>query len=180
MTILDPSKATCTVFTYKEGLLSLLAHDLKLRVTGFSIAIDEKNRSVDARFDAWSLRTACAMKNGSESPGALKQNDHLDVERNIVKDVLRPSEFPELRFRSSSVEKVRGAYLVSGHLTLCGQTRNISTRIDLKADHWLVEYSLHQPDWGIKPFSALLGAMKIKPDITVRLSVPVDQTSSNG
>ena len=31
------------------------------------------------------------------------------------------------------------------------------------------EVTLHQPDYGIKPYSAMFGALKIKPDIRVRL-----------
>ena len=38
---------------------------------------------------------------------------------------------------------------------------------------WMVTVvRLHQPDFGIKPYSALLGTLKIKPEVTVRCSVP--------
>jgi hypothetical protein len=33
---------------------------------------------------------------------------------------------------------------------------------------------MHQPDWGIKPFTALLGALKIKPDIELVVRVRED------
>jgi hypothetical protein len=36
----------------------------------------------------------------------------------------------------------------------------------------VVELKLHQPDFGIKPFSAALGALRVKPDVMIRVSVP--------
>lgn len=45
---LDASSADCFVFTYKEGLLSAVAHDLKLRVTRFTI--DTEGDAVRAEF----------------------------------------------------------------------------------------------------------------------------------
>jgi hypothetical protein len=38
----------------------------------------------------------------------------------------------------------------------------------------VAEIKLHQPDFGIKPFTAALGALKVKPDVVVRVSVPKD------
>jgi hypothetical protein len=39
-------------------------------------------------------------------------------------------------------------------------------------DRWVTDLKLHQPDFGIKPFSAALGALKVKPDVIIRVSVP--------
>jgi len=36
----------------------------------------------------------------------------------------------------------------------------------------VAEVPIHQPDFGIKPYSAMLGALKVKPDLVVRCSVP--------
>jgi hypothetical protein len=36
----------------------------------------------------------------------------------------------------------------------------------------VAEVKIHQPDFGIKPYTAALGALKVKPDVLVRVSVP--------
>ena len=52
----DASSAKVLVFTFKEGLLSAAAHDLKLEVTKFTV--DVEGTSVRAEFDATSLRVS--------------------------------------------------------------------------------------------------------------------------
>ncbi|NBS71148.1 hypothetical protein EBT31_19910, partial [bacterium] len=61
--------AECLVFTYKEGLLSAVAHDLKIKVTDFEIVIDEASDSISGTFNATSLRVINAMSNGADTPG---------------------------------------------------------------------------------------------------------------
>jgi hypothetical protein len=34
------------------------------------------------------------------------------------------------------------------------------------------EVRVHQPDFGIKPYSAALGALKVQADVTVKVSAP--------
>ena len=57
--------------------------------------------------------------------------------------------------------------------------RNI---IDLygAADILVAEVSLHQPDFGIKPYSAMLGTLRVKPDVTVVVSLPADAVAGAG
>jgi hypothetical protein len=38
--------------------------------------------------------------------------------------------------------------------------------------HFVAQVVLHQPDFGIKPYSAMLGALRIRPDVRIELSVP--------
>jgi hypothetical protein len=82
----DASTADCMLFTQKEGLLSRVAHDLKIRVTSFSLAWD--GASLETRFDPRSLRVVEAMANGRENPGALSDGDKKKIEKSIVADVL--------------------------------------------------------------------------------------------
>lgn len=166
--------ADVLVFTFKEGLLSAVAHDLKIRVTRFSIHIDEEAKAIDATFDPRSLRVVTAMKDGGEAHGALSESDKGKIEENIVDDVLQPKKSPEIRFTSTSVEEDEGGtgYRVRGRLTLNGQTRDVAFTSRSDGEGQVAEVKIHQPDWGIRPFSALLGTLKIKPEVIVRVALP--------
>src|SRR5205085_12301633 len=78
----DQSSAECLVFTRKEGLLSAVAHNLKIRVTKFVIDVDEAARTVEGRFDSGSLRVVCAMQGDVEMPDALTADNKREIERN--------------------------------------------------------------------------------------------------
>jgi len=169
---LDASSAECLVFTYKEGLLSAVAHDLKIRVTKFVIDVDAATRAISASFDAASLRVVCAMRDGKESPGNLTVANKREIEGNIVRDVLDARRYPEIRFVSSAVEEKAGAYLVKGRLALHGHERQLRVQVRKAADHYIAEARIHQPDFGIRPYTALFGTLKVQADVAVRVVVP--------
>lgn len=168
----DPSNAECFVFTFKEGVLSALAHDLKHRVTGFSIEIDPQTHAIDARFDAASLRVECVMKDGTEAPGTLKDSHKREIQGNVVKEVLHAYRHPEVRFRSTQVTPEGDGFRIAGTLSLHGVDKHIEALARRRGDRLVAEVELHQPDYGIRPYKALMGTLKIKPTLRVRLAVP--------
>jgi polyisoprenoid-binding protein YceI len=171
MTKLEASQVRCHVLTYKEGLLSAVAHDLWIDVTRMSVEVDGAAGKVEATFDATSLAVRCAMKDGAERPDALSAKDKRDIEDNIAKDVLGTKKHKEIRFRSRSVTAQGSGYVVSGTLELKGSARDVSFDLRPVGEQLEAKVRIHQPDFGIKPYSAMLGALKIKPDVDVILRV---------
>ena len=167
---LDATHATCHVLTFKEGLLSAVAHDLRLRVGRLSIDLDPSARSVRATFDPTSIAVECAMKGGREAPGTLRDKDRRDVVKNIEKDVLHPRKHREIRFEGSWSGDAPTE--VEGTLALHGKSRRVRVGLRRDGDAVVGEVTLHQPDFGIRPFSALFGTLKIKPDVRVVLRLP--------
>lgn len=168
---LDQDSAECFVFTYKEGLLSAVAHDLKIRVTRFAIDVDQRARTVEASFDATSLRVVCAMTNGTESKGALSASQKREIEGNIVRDVLAARDFPEIRFKSTAVEDEGDGFRIKGQLALHGKRKSVAVLVRKEAKSYVVTARVHQPDFGIRPYTALLGTLKVKADVDVRILV---------
>ena len=170
MATYNKSNAECFVLTSKEGLLSKAAHDLKIRVDQFEIQVEDASQAIEATFDSSSLRLVSAQVDGREE--SLSARDVEKIHNHIVKDVLHSKEFPEVRFVSSSVEPLEHGFRVKGSLTLHGQTRPLSADIRAEGEQWVTDVPLHQPDFGIKPFRALCGTIRIEPGVRVRVSVP--------
>lgn len=168
----DSSSAECAVLTFKEGLLSAIAHDLFIHVTKFEIDVDDRTHAIDARFDPRSLRVVHAMEHGTPRPSTLSDSDKHKIEQNIVNDVLDARTHAEARFTSSEVVPEGDGFRARGTLALHGQRRPLDVAIQRKGDDLVAEVRLHQPDFGIKPYSAMLGTLKIKPDVVVRCTVP--------
>ena len=164
----DAENAECFVFTFKEGLLSPVAHDLRLQLTRFSIEVDLTKASVSGSFDTASLRVDTPMKDGVENPAALSDADKDKIARQIRDDVLHSAQHPQATFRSHSVTlRDDGGYDVSGDFTLHGVTRRLQARTLLVESRQQVELSLHQPDFGIRPYRAMLGTLKLQSDVKV-------------
>ncbi len=172
MKIFDGSSALCQVYTYKEGLLSVFAYDLRVNVMSFIIELGGEEHFIRGRFDAESLRVDCAIVDGSERPDLLSARNKEEIDRSIIKEVLETDKYKEIFLISSSVTKEDSDYRVKGFLTLHGNTREISFMVRTEGNYHTADVRLRLTDFGIKPFSALFGAIKVKPDILIRVIIP--------
>ncbi len=150
--------ARITVFTFKQGLLSRVAHDLKIAVD--DVELDEQ---LNATIDPRSLRVVCAMKKGREAPRALSEADRQKIQASIQDTVLHSARYPSIRF---TVQE-RSAHRIRGQLELHGVTRPV----ELRLQGGQARVRLHQPDFGIQPFSAMMGALKVQPVVEVLIEL---------
>lgn len=169
MTRFDATTAECRVFTFKEGALSAIAHDLELAVGTASIEVGD-DLAIEARIGLAGLRVLHAVKDGHATT-ALSDSDRRKIERTMADDVLDTRRHGEAVFRGKA-EPAGASYRVSGELTLHGKTRPLTVTGQARDGRHVFEVSLHQPDFGIKPYSAMLGTLKVKADVKVRIAVP--------
>lgn len=157
------------ILTFKQGLLSRLAHDLQIECIGFEIGLhDGKLR---ARFDLAALRVQGAVVRGQVDPGALTAADRAKIERTMQDDVLQISRFPEARFEGE-VSASEHAATISGALTLHGRTRELPRFVvQLRDGRCVASVSFAPSDWGIAPYRALGGALKLQDRVTVRVDL---------
>ncbi len=160
----DASTAECLVYTFREGLFSAVGHDLCLRVERFAVEVtgDAAAPSILARFDAASLRAI----------GDVAPADARKIERNAADDVLEARRFPTIEFRSTRVVRDGERARIEGQLSLHGVTRPLVADAVADASDWRAEVRLDQRDFAIKPFSAMLGTLRVRADVLVRIRVP--------
>jgi polyisoprenoid-binding protein YceI len=173
----DAATAECLVFTYAEGMLSTLAHDLEIRVERFTIDVDDATAAVAAAFDPASLRVAGAMRDGIEAPGIIGARDRRSIESTIARDVLETARFPEIRFRSTrppAAAAGEAALRIAGTLVLHGREREVTVRAERQGARYVAEARLHQPDFGIRPYSAMLGTLRVAADVLARVDIPLE------
>lgn len=154
----DASTLELLVFTFKDGLLAAVAHDLKLHATVLTLEVSETGAHLEV--DATSLRVVTPMRAGKEDAGLLPRPLYAEIEKNTVNDVLEAKRHPAITFTTTRVT----AGEVVGELTLHGVKREV--RGARTGD--TVEFTLDQRDFGIKPYSAMLGTLKVKPEVLVR------------
>jgi hypothetical protein len=156
----DAAAVDCRVSVFVEGMLTSFGHDATLRVTSLSLDVGDDD-GITADFDSDSLRV---VDNISDA-------NRRDIERNADK-TLEPRKYPKIQFRSVSVERDSERAHIKGDLTLHGVTNQISLDAHSDGQRWHAKIILDQRKYGIKPFSAMLGALKIKPEVEVNISIP--------
>jgi polyisoprenoid-binding protein YceI len=172
----DAVSAECLVFTYAGGMLSALAHDLQLRVERFTVEIDGDTGVVAATLDAASLRVVGAVRAGVVAAEVLGARDRATIEDTIAREVLETARYPEIGFRAEAVPRAGtgdAGLRIDGRLSLHGQTRVVSLHGARHGERYTIETRLHQPDFGIRPYSAMLGTLRVDADVLVRVVIPL-------
>ncbi len=86
---------------------------------------------------------------------------------------LAAGRHPEIRFErpADNIEKSRDGYRLTGTLQIRGKTRPqvIALRTDDLGDAWRLstEAVVRQSEFGVKPYSLLMGSLKVADDVTV-------------
>ena len=117
------------------------------------------------------------MAYGQPTP-ALSPDDKRAIERNLADEVLDAARHPEIRFTgqaslpAAATEAPPTTCQVRGVLQLRGRSRELAFTAHRSDGLWRAEVRLLQPDFGIRPFTAMLGTLKVKPEVLVRLALP--------
>jgi polyisoprenoid-binding protein YceI len=160
---LGPGSATLTVKTRKGGAAAKAGHDLVIEVTDWEATLElGEAPSIALTVDAKSLR----VREGSGGIQSLGDDDKANIEQTIDDEVLKGTT---IAFRSTSITPGPEGFDVAGELTLAGQRHPLSFALALADGHLSGTASVKQTEWGIKPYSALFGTLKVLDDVEVVL-----------
>ena len=167
--------ATINVYTFKEGLLSKLGHDLKLNLMRFEVMTH--NGQVTGRFDANSFKIEGAVMNGQLDANELSASDKEKIQGNITDDVLETKAHPEARFEGR-VSSRTAPFTIEGTLYMHGEARPLSIVLEKKGDRLQGSAEITPSQWGIKPYRALAGALRVADRIRVEVDIPAGELAS--
>lgn len=162
---------TINVYSYKDGLLSAVAHDLKLTLERFELEVDAGAGTVTGRFWPGSVRIEGAMKNGALDAAGLSERDRRDILDNITDKILHTDRHAEARFQGRLAVDAPVAR-VDGTLTLVGRDAPLSVTLRREGGRYRGEAELVPSRWGIPPFKALMGAIKLQDRLKVVFDLP--------
>lgn len=166
-----PAESSFTVFVGKAGALSFLAHDHNIAVKTFSgrVVVPDAGAaqgSLELEVDARSLVVL----------DKVSDKDRAEITKSMNDSVLESAKFPKITFRSVGVSNANGANLtVNGDLTLHGVTKRIAVPVTISATPQLLratgKYTLKQTDFGITPYSAAAGSIKVKNEVVLSFNI---------
>jgi polyisoprenoid-binding protein YceI len=169
---LGPDNGELLVHTRRSGAAAKAGHDLVIEVTSWSGVLDlSDGGSATLRADSTSFR----VRDGHGGVQALDDDDKDNIRQTIDDEVLEGSA---IEFHSTGVvvaedgERVR----VDGELELAGSTAPISFDLSVAADgHLTGTATVTQSEWGMKPYSALFGALKVADEVEVTIDARLER-----
>ncbi|MGC5019384.1 YceI family protein [Micromonospora sp. DT47] len=149
-----------------------MGHDLTIEVTDWSAQVDLPAESaaaatVTARFDLGSL----AVREGAGGVRPLTEQDRREIEENARRS-LGVDHHPIATFQSGEMAPAAGGGTITGALTVHGTAAPIELRVrELAPDRYRGTAVVRQSAHGIKPYSAFLGALKLRDEVEVQIEV---------
>lgn len=164
---LGPANATLAVHTKRTGAAAKAGHDLVMHVTAWEATLElgegPESTSMELDADATSLR----VQKGTGGIQTLGDDDKASIHQTIDDEVLKRHD---IRFRSTSVQQDGQRIRAVGDLTLADKTGPVEFDLEIGDDGALSATAVvSQSEWGMKPYSALFGALKVHNDVEVVL-----------
>jgi hypothetical protein len=159
------------IFTFKEGLLARLAHDLRLSARVFEITLQQGQ--ISGHFAADSLQVDGVAFGERVDADALSAQDKQKIRHTIQTEILDSARHPRIEV-SGTLKQANGRYVVAAKLRLRGVERAIEVPVALLDDKLTAQVSFAPSIFGIAPYKALAGAIRLKDLVLVRVSAPAN------
>jgi polyisoprenoid-binding protein YceI len=156
-----------TVRTGRSGAAAKAGHDLLIEVGSWEAKLGLGENSSESTLalnvDSGSLR----VLDGTGGIQALGEDDKANIQQTIGEEVLKGTA---ISFHSSQVQSDGGVYHVQGELELSGKRAPIAFDLATTDDGQLsATATVKQSDWGMKPYSALFGTLKVNDEVVVQI-----------
>jgi hypothetical protein len=162
-----PHNARLMVNTGRRGGAARAGHDLSIEVTSWSAQLEVEGSGASASLSADGGSLQVLEGHGGIQP--LGEADKENIRQTLDDEILRQSR---VEFQSTAVRvSPDGSELdVEGELELAGARHAIAFRLNVDHEGRLMgRAELKQTDWGIKPYSALFGALRVADEVEVTI-----------
>jgi polyisoprenoid-binding protein YceI len=168
---LGPESGRLLVHTTRTGLGAKAGHDLTIEVTRWHgrATVDPAHpakSSVTLDVDADSLE----VREGTGGVKPLTDADRAEITKTLGK-ILHTAQYPTITFRSRRVEGSEASFTVDGELTIMGVTRPVTVQGRATDRQVVGGATVVQSRWGIRPYSAFFGALKLSDEVRIVFDV---------
>jgi polyisoprenoid-binding protein YceI len=167
-----------TLRTFRDGLAAQAGHDLTIEATRWSaelvVSPDQTPASLKVSIDLGAL----VVRAGTGGIKPLTDRDKREIGVTARK-VLSADRHPEATFTASTFKaEPGGGGTISGTLSLAGQTAPLELRVSsVGAERYHATTTVRQTDFGIKPYTGFLGALRVRDTVDVEVDVDLSDAA---
>jgi polyisoprenoid-binding protein YceI len=168
---LGPESGRLLVKTTRTGLGAKTGHDLTIEVTRWHgrATVDpatSANSSVTVEVEVDSLE----VRKGTGGVKPLSDADRAEIHQTL-KAILHTAQHPTITFRSRRVDESAGSFTCDGELTIMGLTQPVTLQGWVTNGRVVGGASVVQSRWGIRPYSAFFGALKLNDEVNIDFDI---------
>lgn len=176
----DTQRGQIVLRTFRDGFAAQAGHDLTIEVGRWSgdLTVDEARdpRDLSVRIDLSSL----VVREGTGGLKPLTDRDRREILA-VIRRVLSTDQHPEATFSADRFEPDEsGGGVVHGTFTLAGRARPARLQVRMtEPGRYRATISVRQTEYGIKPYTAFLGALRVRDTVDVQIDLDLpDETDA--
>ncbi|MET9967645.1 YceI family protein [Streptomyces sp. NPDC006356] len=169
-----PSTGRLLIKTSRAGLGRKAGHDLTIEATRWSgeavvVADDPGRSSVTVTVEAESL----TVQEGTGGLKPLTDADKAEIKRTLEGEaLLHTAQHSTITFHSTRITGTLESFEITGELTIKGRTHPVTLPGGSDGGGMVCGWTtVTQSTWGIKPYTAFLGALKLADDVRIEYAV---------
>lgn len=173
---LGPDRGRLILRTAREGLAATAGHDLTIEAARWSGTLTVNQDLSPAELDVHIDMGALVVREGTGGVKPLSDRDRREIAVSARK-VLAADRYPEAVLSASTFAPADGGGgEISGTLTLHGETRPLRVQVRQNSpDRYHAETRVVQSDYGIKPYTGFLGALRVRDAVDVAVDVDLSE-----
>jgi polyisoprenoid-binding protein YceI len=167
---LGPSTGRLLIRTGRAGLGRRAGHDLAIEATRWSgeavvVVGDPARSSVRVAVETGSLE----VREGTGGLKPLTDADRAEIRKTLQdKALLNTAEYPLITFRSTRITGTPESFEITGDLTIKDRVHPVTVHGQGNGDGGVRGWAtVTQTTWGIKPYTAFLGALRLADEVRV-------------
>jgi len=162
---IDVERSALHIHVGKAGWFSAAGHE-------HWVSAPIEHGSIDDEEPPHIAFTIAAGKLTVEADASLSNVQQTEIQRTMQEKVLESGKYPEISFRSSSIEKTGDeSWTVRGELSLHGQTHPVSTAVRKQQGRFVGQCRIKQTDFGIQPVRVAGGTVKVKNELEINFTI---------
>ncbi|MGJ3508525.1 YceI family protein [Enemella sp. A6] len=166
---LSAANGRMTLNTSREGVAGKLGHDLTIEVGTWTATVTVAEEVADCSVTATIDLTSLQVVDGTGGAKPLSDKDRREIVKNAAKS-LNTGSHPSAEFTSQTISGTWDAAQVSGTLNLAGRSAPLELALTHGPEGYALTGTVVQTNFGIKPFSAMLGALKIADPVQLKVT----------
>ena len=170
---LGPQNGTLLVKTGREGMGGKMGHDLTIEVGTWSATATVGEDPSATRLEGSAEVGSMHVVTGEGGVKPLSDGDKVDIKKTIIDKILGDTK---IEFKSTSCTGGGSSATVQGDLTIAGKTAPAQFQLqDLGGGRIKATGQVVQSNFGVKPFKAFMGALKVKDAVNIELEATVPE-----
>ncbi|MBV9819346.1 MAG: YceI family protein [Solirubrobacterales bacterium] len=170
---LGPDNGSLTVHTRRGGAAAKAAHDLTIEVGSWEATMTLADDPTEDRLALSAGSTSLRVREATGGMRSLDDDDRASIAQTIDEEVLKGTS---IAFASTRVARGDdGRLTVEGELELAGTSKPVAFELGLADGRLAGRTTIKQTDWGIKPYSALFGTLKVKDEVDIAIDAALPE-----